>query len=142
MSVNNQRVYRFAEETQGANAGYNPYHIQCGADFAWACHLRGITVFPWTWAFKPWETECEPITASYLAGFDGLTSDWINKFSDQPIDLIVTGPNSAELLYRNGNRKPCENLQWLHLDANTTLPFCECALPNNATYRLIGITTY
>lgn len=142
MNENNLRVYRFAEETQGANAGYNPYHIQCGADFAWACHLRGITVFPWTWAFKPWETECEPICTSYISGFDGLTSDWINQLGDQPIDLIATGPDTAELLYRNGDRKSCENLQWLPLDANTALPYCECTLPNNAVYHLIGITTY
>ena len=142
MNENNQRVYRFAEETQGANAGYNPYHIQCGADFAWSCHLRGITVFPWTWAFKPWETECEPICTSFISGFDGLTSDWINQLGDQPIDLIATGPDTADLLYRNGDCKPCENLQWLHLDANTALPYCECTLPNNAVYHLIGITTY
>ena len=142
MNENNLRVYRFAEETQGANSGYNPYHIQCGADFAWSCHLRGITVFPWTWAFKPWETECEPICTSFISGFDGLTSDWINQLGDQPIDLIATGPDTADLLYRNGDRKPCEHLQWLHLDANTALPYCECTLPNNAVYHLIGITTY
>lgn len=142
MNENNLRVYRFAEETQGANAGYNPYHIQCGADFAWACHLRGLTVFPWTWAFKPWETECEPICTSFISGFDGLTSDWINQLGDQPIDLIATGLDTADLLYRNGDRKPCENLQWLHLGANIALPYCECTLPNNAVYRLIGITTY
>ena len=138
MNENNQRVYRFAEETKGANAGYNPYHIQCGADFVWACHLRGITVFPWTWAFKPWETDGQSICTSFLSGFDGLTSDWINKLGDQPIDLIATGPDCAELLFRDGSRKPCENLQWLHLNAATALPYCECTLPNNTTYRLIG----
>lgn len=142
MDVNNLRVYRFAEDTKGANAGYNPYHIQCGADFVWACHLRGITVFPWTWAFKPWETDGESICQSFISGFDGLTSDWISKLGDQPIDLVATGPDTAELLYRNGDRKPCKNLQWLHLDANTALPMCECTLPNNVVYRLIGMPTY
>ena len=142
MDVNNLRVYRFAEDTKGANAGYNPYHIQCGSDFAWACHLRGITVFPWTWAFKPWETDGESICRSFISGFDGLTSDWINKLGNQPIDLIATGPDTAELLYRNGDRKPCENLQWLTLDANTAVPYCECSLPNHMTYHLIGIATY
>ena len=142
INENNQRVYRFAEETKGANAGYNPYHIQCGADFVWACHLRGITVFPWTWAFKPWEIDGESICTSFISGFDGLTSDWINKLGDQPIDLIATAPDSAQLVYRDGNYKPCENLQWLQLDANTALPFCECTLPNHTTYCLIGITTY
>ena len=141
INKNNQRIYRFAEETKGANAGYNPYHIQCGADFAWACHLRGITVFPWTWAFKPWETDGESICRSFLSGFDGLTSDWINKLCDQPIDLLTLSADSAQLLNRNGDRKPCENLQQLHLNAHTTVPFCECTLPNQVTYRLLGTTT-
>lgn len=69
LDENNLRIYRFAEATKGANAGYTPYHVQCRRDFARAAHLRGITVFVWTWAFKPWEEECKPIC--YMSGLMG-----------------------------------------------------------------------
>ncbi|MBQ2957761.1 MAG: hypothetical protein IJE08_15035 [Clostridia bacterium] len=84
---NNLRIYQFAMDTRGANAGYNPYHPMISAIFTRLAHVRGITVFPWTWAFEPWEECGEAITRSYLQGHDGLTSDWVHKFKEVPVDV-------------------------------------------------------
>jgi len=84
---NNRRIYKFAMETRGANAGFNPYHPMIERTFARLAHVRGITVFPWTWAFEAWEDCCEAVTESFLQGHDGLTSDWIGKFYHVPIDV-------------------------------------------------------
>ena len=81
---NNLRIYQFAMETRGANAGFNPYHPMISDVFTRLAHVRGITVFPWTWAWEPWEDGGEAITASFLQGHDGLTSDWVGKFYDVP----------------------------------------------------------
>ena len=112
MDENNLRIYRFALETRGANAGYNPYHPMIGREFARLAHVRGMTVFPWTWAFEPWEACKEAITDSYLQGHDGLTSDWIGKFYGVPVDVRISLPDrwpagkrltvKAEILTRGG----------------------------------------
>ena len=80
----NRMLYLFAEETKGANAGFNPYHPAINALFARLAHLRGVTVFPWSWAFKPWETELEPLCEAFASGYDGLTSDWVTEFAGLP----------------------------------------------------------
>ena len=133
MDENNLRVYRLAEETKGANAGYNPYHVQCREDFARSAHLRGITVFVWTWAFKPWEEECEPITECYMSGFDGITSDWVFKYEDLPVDLDA---KACEMILRSGKRVACE----IHtLDAGAeTLYYCDCVLPTGDIYHFFS----
>lgn len=130
---NNLRIYRFAEATKGANAGYNPYHVQCRSDFARAAHLRGITVFVWTWAFKPWEEEIEPITECYMAGFDGITSDWVHCYGDLPVDLDSA---AGEKILRTGERVPCE-LKTLSVD-DSVVYYCDCLLPNGQSYRFFA----
>ena len=127
----NLMVYRFAEETKGANAGYNPDHPSINASFARVAHLRGITVFPWGWAFKPWATECAPLCAAFAAGYDGLTTDWVTKFADYPIDLIPTLPAripaglpvapTGKLLSRTGEQKTAYGLTLLPLEGDITL---------------------
>ncbi len=130
IDTNNLRVYAFAEETKGANAGYNPYHVQCGADFVRMMHLRGITIFTWTWAFKPWEEEIEPISECYMAGYDGITSDWVFHYESLPVALDFE--NEAMLL-RNGKRLPCD-FEYLSVD-NYVLHYCDCKLPNGKIYH-------
>ena len=61
---NNLRIYQFAMETRGANAGFNPYHPMISDVFTRLAHVRGITVFPWTWAWEPWEDGGEASCAS------------------------------------------------------------------------------
>lgn len=127
----NLMVYRFAEETKGANAGYNPDHPSINAGFARAAHLRGITVFPWGWAFKPWETECAPLCAAFASGYDGLTTDWVTKFADYPVDLIPTLPAripaglpvapTGKLLTRTGEKKEAYGLTILPLEGDVTV---------------------
>ena len=133
MDENNLRIYRFAEETKGANAGYNPYHVQCRGDFARAAHLRGITVFVWTWAFKPWEEEREPITECYMAGFDGITSDWVHCYGDLPVDLDA---DAGEKILRTGERVPCD-LKTLTI-GNDILHYCDCMLPTGEIYHFFA----
>ena len=130
MDTNNLRVYAFAEETKGANAGYNPYHVQCGADFVRMMHLRGITIFTWTWAFKPWEEECGPISDCYMAGYDGITSDWVFHYENLPVDL---DPENSAMLLRNGKSLPCD-MEILTID-NVCLYYCDCTLPNGKVYH-------
>ncbi len=127
----NLMIYRFAEETKGANAGYNPDHPSINAAFARIAHLRGITVFPWGWAFKPWATECAPLCAAFASGYDGLTTDWVTKFADYPIDLIPTLPAripaglpvapTGKLLSRTGEKKDAYGLTVLPLDGDITV---------------------
>ena len=133
LDENNLRIYRFAEATKGANAGYNPYHVQCRSDFARAAHLRGITVFVWTWAFKPWEEECKPITECYMAGFDGITSDWVHCYGDLPVDLEAA--DSMQVL-RTGERVPCE-VKTLAI-GETILHYCDCTLPTGDVYHFFA----
>lgn len=112
MDENNQRIYRFALETQGANAGFNPNHSMIGENFMRLAHIRGITVFSWTWAFQMWEGSGGAITQSMLQGQDGLTSDWVHHFADMPVAVHGALPSSwpagkklplqAELLSRDG----------------------------------------
>ena len=111
----NLLLYNFAQETKGANAGWNPLHKAINAQFARIAHLRGVTVFPWSWAFKPWEEECDALCAAFAAGYDGLTSDWVTKFADYPIDIVCDIPERAaagkiivpapQLLLRDGKNK-------------------------------------
>jgi len=89
---NNLRLYAFAMETRGANAGFNPYHPMISSTFTRLAHVRGITVFPWTWAWEPWEDGGEAITDSFLQGHDGLTSDWVGKFYHVPVDVRAALP--------------------------------------------------
>ena len=127
----NLMIYRFAEETKGANAGYNPDHPSISASFARIAHLRGITVFPWGWAFKPWETECAPLSAAFAAGYDGLTTDWVTKFADFPVDLIPTLPSripaglpvapTGKLLSRTGEKKDAYGLTIIPLSGDVTV---------------------
>lgn len=130
---NNLRVYRFAEETKGANAGYNPYHVQCRSGFARAAHLRGVTVFVWTWAFKPWEEDRESITECYMAGFDGITSDWIHCYGDLPVDLDADG---GVKVLRNGERIPCK-VKKLTVEGKI-LHYCDCELPTGEIYHFFA----
>ncbi|MBQ6803613.1 MAG: hypothetical protein IJP04_03055, partial [Clostridia bacterium] len=122
MDENNQRIYRFALETQGANAGFNPNHSMIGENFMRLAHIRGITVFSWTWAFQMWEGSGGAITQSMLQGQDGLTSDWVHHFADMPVAARGALPSSwpagkklplqAELLSRDGAwRKTEEKLE-------------------------------
>ncbi|MBO4367136.1 MAG: hypothetical protein J5859_00370 [Clostridia bacterium] len=113
---NSLRLYRFARETAGANAGFDPYHRNIGMDFIRLAHLRGITVFPWTLAFEAWEDAQQSITESYLSGCDALTSDWVEKFSHIPVDLIARKDGSADALLRNGTRIPAEQISRIPLD--------------------------
>lgn len=109
-------LYDFAHETKGANAGWNPYHPAINALYARIAHLHGVTVFPWTWAFKPWDEECEAISNAFAAGYDGLTSDWVNKFADYPVDVLCTLPEhvpsgqtvvpNVQILLRSGEMLP------------------------------------
>jgi hypothetical protein len=127
----NLLIYRFAEEAKGANAGFNPDHASINAAFARAAHLRGITVFPWGWAFKPWAVECAPLCAAFAAGYDGITTDWVTKFADYPIDLIPTLPARipaglpvapiGQLLSRTGEKTTVQGLTVLPLDGNITV---------------------
>ncbi|MBQ9951860.1 MAG: hypothetical protein IJO98_06955 [Clostridia bacterium] len=121
----NLLIYGFAQDTKGANAGYNPFHPAVNALFARLAHLRGITVFPWSWAFKPWDEEREPLSAAFAAGYDGLTSDWVTEFADFPIDLIPELPAEAaagqpvipkgRLILRTGETVPADNAEILPL---------------------------
>lgn len=114
----NLDLYAFAQDTKGANAGYNPYHPAINAIFARLAHLRGITVFPWSWAFKPWNEEREPLSAAFAAGYDGLTSDWVTEFADYPVDILCSLPGhvragqpvtpAAQLLLRSGESVPVQ----------------------------------
>ena len=133
LDENNLRIYRFAEATKGANAGYNPYHVQCREDFARAAHLRGITVFVWTWAFKPWEEECKPITECYLSGFDGITSDWVHHYGNLPVDLDAI---ASEKILRSGEHIPCE-CKTLSI-GDSILYYCDCTLPTGAVYHFFA----
>lgn len=127
----NLMIYNFAEETKGANAGYNPDHPSINPLFGRLAHLRGITVFPWSWAFKPWENECAPLSAAFAAGYDGLTSDWVTKFADFPIDLIPTLPAylpaglpvapTGKLVMRTGETKAAHGLTVLPLAGEITV---------------------
>ena len=94
MDENNLRIYKFAMETRGANAGFNPYHPMISGMFTRLAHVRGITVFPWTWAWEPWEDGREAITASFLQGHDGLTSDWVGKFWHVPVEVRASLPET------------------------------------------------
>ena len=87
VAANNLRIYRFALDTQGANAGYNMVHTAVSGVFARLAHVRGITVFPWSYAFEMWEGCGSAIVKTYLRGYDGLTSDWVNKFAHVPVDI-------------------------------------------------------
>lgn len=98
---NNLRIYQFAMETRGANAGFNPYHPMIERTFARLAHVRGITVFPWTWAFEPWENCREAVTESFLQGHDGLTSDWVGKFYHVPVDVRMNEEGDIEALMRS-----------------------------------------
>lgn len=89
---NNRRLYQLALDTRGANAGFNPYHPLINREFSELAHIRGITVFPWTYAFEPWEQGREGITEAFLSGHDGLTSDWVGKFSHVPLDVRAELP--------------------------------------------------
>lgn len=112
---NNLRIYKFAMETRGANAGFNPYHPMVERTFARLAHVRGITVFPWTWAFEPWADCREAVTDSFLQGHDGLTSDWVGKFYHVPIDVRV-GAGGAEALMRGeGWVSVSDNVQMIGL---------------------------
>jgi len=123
---NNLRLYRFAMETRGANAGFNPYHPTVGRTFARLAHVRGITVFTWTWAFEAWEDGGAAITDSFLQGHDGLTSDWIGKFDRVPLDVRATAPEpdaecgeketAAEVLMRGEGWKECRDVEIVPLD--------------------------
>ena len=126
---NNKRIYQFAMETRGANAGFNPYHPMLSGTFARLAHVRGITVFPWTWAFKPWEEDGEAITDSFLQGHDGLTSDWVGKFYHVPVDVRAQLPETccaggkmtvrAQANLRGKGWTDAENAQIIVLDGDT-----------------------
>ncbi len=128
---NNLRVYRFAIETAGSNSAFNPYQTIMNRAFLRLAHLRGITVYAWTWAFKPWEEDGEAITASYLSGLDGLTSDWVEKFAHVPVELLPALPEShpagqpllplARLLLRDGSTRPAASVSVIPLDAGATV---------------------
>ena len=108
----------FAHETKGANAGWNPFHPAVNALFARIAHLRGVTVFPWSWAFKPWNEERGALCAAFAAGYDGLTSDWVTEFAAFPVDLVCALPDhvrtgltvipAVQLLLRTGKTAPAE----------------------------------
>jgi len=114
----NLLLYKFAQETKGANAGWNPFHPAINALFGRIAHLRGVTLFPWTWAFKPWEDERDAISAAFAAGYDGLTSDWVNKFADYPVDILCDLPArtcagrnivpAVQVLLRSGETMPVQ----------------------------------
>jgi hypothetical protein len=126
----NLLLYKFAQETKGANAGWNPCYPAMNALFARIAHLRGVTIFPWSYAFKPWENECAGLCAAFAAGYDGLTSDWVTKFADYPIDILCDLPErstagttivpEAQLLLRNGNTLPAP-VEIVPLSGNITL---------------------
>ncbi len=85
----NRQIYTLAMDTRGANAGVNPYHLSVNGRLGRLAHLRGITMFVWTWAFKPWEEEMEPICRALRSCYDGLTSDWVHHFIDLPVSVIA-----------------------------------------------------
>lgn len=127
----NLLIYGFAQDTKGANAGYNPFHPAVNALFARLAHLRGVTVFPWNWAFKPWDEERSPLSTAFSAGFDGLTSDWVTEFASFPIDLIPDLPDripagqpilpDGKLVLRTGEAIPGRNLEILPLRGDIDL---------------------
>ena len=120
---NNLHIYRFALATAGANAGYNPYHTVLNPTLLRLLHLRGITAFGWTWAFRPWEDEGEAITGSYLSGMDGLTSDWVEKFAHVPVALEAIPGQPARVLatLRDGTHVPVEDVTSISLQGRTLL---------------------
>lgn len=129
VQANNLRIYQFALDTQGANAGYNPRNISISAIFTRLAHIRGMTVFPWSWAFEMWEGCGAALTQGYLDGHDGLTSDWVTKFAHVPVDIqpaIATKypadkplPLKAKLLSRTGEwTETEENLELLPLSGD------------------------
>lgn len=127
----NLRIYQFSEDTRGGNAAYNPDVYMLNPLMARLMHLRGITLFPWTWAFEPWETECDRLCAAFRSGYDGMTSDWVTKFADFPIDLRPALPETAPagaplsptgfLLHRTGEQTKAAGLTVLPLSGEITL---------------------
>ena len=145
---NNLRVYRFARETVGANAGFNPYHGDVNHAFALLAHLRGITIFGWTWAFEPWEKGGALITRSYLSGYDGLTSDWVEKFAQIPVDLVVlphapADPPHVEAVLRDGTRVPVEHYERIPVGDGSDAVICAARfpVPDGTDICLLGIPT-
>lgn len=160
----NRQIYQLALDTRGANAGVNPYHRAVNDRFARLAHLRGITVFVWTWAFKPWEEEQAAICQDVRSCYDGLTSDWVDRFAELPVDLILEMPNvlpagqtihpCAQVLLRTGVRIPAENLEVIPLSGNVypensgalrgeagealLLFCCRSPLPDGSILRLCG----
>jgi len=114
----NLLLYAFAHDTKGANAGWNPFHPSVNALFARLAHLRGVTVFPWSWAFKPWDEERCALCAAFAAGYDGLTSDWVTEFAAFPVDVACELPGhvragltvvpAAQLRLRTGETVPAK----------------------------------
>lgn len=146
----NRMLYLFAEETKSANAGFNPYHPAINALFARLAHLRGITVFPWSWAFKPWETEREALSEAFASGYDGLTSDWVTEFAGYPIDLIPELPASVpagqpvrphgRLLTRTGEQIQAGDLSILPL-SGTVQPLCDGSFTGQGPVRIALVYT-
>ncbi len=136
---NSLRLYRFARETAGANAGFNPYHKNVNAAFIRLAHLRGITVFPWTLAFEAWEDAQQSITESYLFGCDALTSDWVEKFAHIPVDLTAHKDGSADALLRNGTSVPAKQVSRIPVDdTGRFLCAARFPLPSGKEMRLLS----
>ncbi len=115
-----EMLYRFYTLTEGWNSAYNIYNQQVNRLFCEHCRLRGLTIFVWTYAFKPWEEVGASIEESYLSAIDGLTSDYVNKFARIPglrPDMDVTGSLKdgiklgAREVFRDGSDKYTEDVR-------------------------------
>ena len=76
-----------------------------------------------------WEKAGEHITKSYRAGYDALTSDWVEKYANIPIDLVIHKQNScetllAEALLRDGTSIPVDHLECIPVDNESHRVIC------------------
>ncbi len=148
----NLQISRLAFDTRGANAGVNPYHEKANDLLGRCAHWRGITIFIWTWAFKPWETDGASICQSFCSCYDGITSDWVHMLADCPVDVILDGQNtyqagtacllSGTRVLRGGRRETVAGIGVIPLDDGICTVENGCVSAAAGEYTVIPYDTY
>ncbi len=133
----NAKLCYLAGRTVGGNAAWNPSWQEVTPLLARLAHLRGITVFTWSWAFEPWESEREPLTAAFASGYDGLTSDWVEPFADCPTDITAKGRGRALLHLRTGETVEVDAAEIALPDGRYCVGYAH-TLPDGRTLTLLS----
>ena len=88
-----ERLYRISGLLSGTAAAYNPEDVNINRLFNEYAKFRGLNVLVWSrsWTLSPskWEEHGPDNDRTFLAGYDGWTTDHGDMYLDLPVEIEV-----------------------------------------------------